>query len=291
MADSYEPQNPNTKLYLAAKKLQDWSPIITVIVSCIGLVVIGFQACIYNEQRKLMNEQRAIMDRQLDAMHKTLAETKKSADASVKSAGAAETQANASMTQASVSEQMVKQNERVVSAAETQANASKAQASTSQVSARAAEKSTSIAQIGLLPRIEATLPFVIFEPGKKIMMYVKLMNRGNTNAIDLQSLGYLMRFDPLGTPGKSNHHGGLPSVTNLIPGESVYLPLQPPATLKADEFQRIKDGERELRVWVVGRYDDEFGGRHPIEECWAYNKDLGVIGSCSREQRENNKPN
>jgi hypothetical protein len=145
MSEPYEPRNPNTQLYLRAKWLQEWSPILTVVISCLALAVVGLQSCIYNQQRRLMNEQKAIMDKQsqtmsgqLDSMDKTLAETQKSADAAVASADAAKISAKSTAD-------MAAQNKELIKAAKTQADASLIQAKTSQVSARAAEASAQFA--------------------------------------------------------------------------------------------------------------------------------------------------
>ncbi len=50
MSESYEPKNPNTQVYLIAKRLQEWSPLVTVAVSVIALAIIGVQAAIYYKQ-------------------------------------------------------------------------------------------------------------------------------------------------------------------------------------------------------------------------------------------------
>jgi hypothetical protein len=253
MAESYEPRNPNTKLYLTAKKLQDWSPIITVIVSCIGLVVIGFQACIYNEQRKLMNEQRAIMDRQLDAMVKTLAETKKSADAGVKSAGAAETQANASTTQANVSEQMVKQNERVVSAAESQADASKASADTAQRGVEVAAESMRLEQRPLLVVRSVSLKEAA-KPGQKLTATVTIGNAGKTPAVRslvVMSIGFRQGQEP---PSDAIIPPERPSVTVFPPGSDFPSEVTTSKALTEADFGIVTAQHYRVFVWGTVTY-------------------------------------
>src|SRR6185295_19086436 len=56
MGEPYEPPDPSTSVYLTLRKLQQWSPVITVVVSVIGIVVIGFQACIYQRQADIMEK-------------------------------------------------------------------------------------------------------------------------------------------------------------------------------------------------------------------------------------------
>src|SRR6266567_2577768 len=81
MSDPYEPKNPNTQLYLVGRKIQEWSPLITVAVSAIALFIIGAQALIYLKQANLME--------------KTLAEIRSGGEVSQKTANAASEQVNA----------------------------------------------------------------------------------------------------------------------------------------------------------------------------------------------------
>src|SRR5689334_3213429 len=56
MDEPYEPQDPRTQVYLRIKWFQEWSPVITVIVSALALIVIGVQVVVYIQQRNIMSK-------------------------------------------------------------------------------------------------------------------------------------------------------------------------------------------------------------------------------------------
>lgn len=284
MSEPYEPRDPNTQLYLRAKWLQEWSPIFTVVISCLALAVVGIQACIYNQQRQLMNEQKVIMDKQsqtmsgqLESMNRTLAETQKSADASVKSADASKISAEATAA-------MAAQNKDLIKAARTQADASLAQAKTSQVSAKAAEQSATIASQAFSYSERPDLFFkginIRGEPTANTLVTIDLIltNPGKTAYRVRMDNNYALRDPASEEPLK--HNGQAKSFPEARLGNGQEIPGKMEFDIKelnnsataAPLIAALNNNLIQLVFYGRIRFEDGLGKRYAVPYCYLYDQ-------------------
>jgi len=243
---------------------------------------------------------------QMRAMNRTVQQTQTLIEQQKESLGYAKTQAevavaqkqavidsaDAAKTSAKASADMADQNKDLIRAARTQADASLIQAKTSQVSARAAEKSASLAQIGLLPRITATLQVVTFESGKEMKFVIDAVNKGGTTALNYSVQAHILRFNrPLPLDEWRPHLDTQASVLDFAPQSNSRMTIES-TRMTPEEFRNIKEGTRQLRIWLWGTYDTEIKRqKESFAICFMYSATYKEFGACSREEYNESKPN
>jgi hypothetical protein len=223
-----------------------------------------------------------------NAMRDVAVESGKTANAATNQAIAAGEQVGISQRQANTSAAQAESMKQLAGASEKQAQSSQVTAGAAETSAKTAERNAQIALVGLLPKINATLEVVTFEPSKPMRAIVSIENEGTTTAVKCISEAHLIRFElpflkswniwktEASEPG---------SVNNLAPQKPLSLLITTPDVISPVEFQRIYDGRRELQVWAWGHYGDEFAGlNHSFLFCWSYDHTLHRMTGCTQEQ-------
>lgn len=157
------------------------------------------------------------------------------------------------------------------------------------------DKGTEMVRIAMLPKILAAFNDVAFEANKPMKITVLILNNGETAASSFEAEAHIERFtgDKLPIDWNSPRKKlGQPSVATLGKGATFTIPIATEDKIDSKEFRQIRDGTRQLRLFVWGKYDDEFGSRGtPFKFCWAYNRQIKQLATCTREQTSELIPN
>src|ERR1044071_1852862 len=70
--EPYEPPKDIARFLKWNRRHRKWTPVVTVALSLLALIMIMAQAFIYDQQRKVMNDQRDVMQQQVQVTEKSL---------------------------------------------------------------------------------------------------------------------------------------------------------------------------------------------------------------------------